>query len=298
MGINIIKEEIKIIIETLGEQYAVVNQQTGKIPQIELDIVMSNIRKLYERLCDLNKLNSADPRTVMEEVQVSPIETEVRPVENEKNESAITNKEIVKEEKKVEIPFVIKEITPEIIKEETLETNPPEVNLEKTKEIIFEFKKDVLEEEIKTSEVIEQKTEPTPEEVKPSKSRKKDSVDLFSLTEKETLADKFKETQKSIRPLADKIANEKPDKTLADKIGKSSIVNIKNAIGINDKFLFINELFKGDIQEYNKTIEKLNSYSELGECTIFLEEMKMKFNWAEKPDAYQKLEDLLIRKFL
>ena len=298
MGINIIKEEIKIIIETLGEQYAVVNQQTGKIPQIELDIVMANIRKLYERLCDLNKLNSADPRTVMEEVQVSPIETEVRPVENEKNESAITNKEIVKEEKKVEIPFVIKEITPEIIKEETLETTPPEVNLEKTKEIIFEFKKDVLEEEIKTSEVIEQKTEPTPEEVKPSKSRKKDSVDLFSLTEKETLADKFKETQKSIRPLADKIANEKPDKTLADKIGKSSIVNIKNAIGINDKFLFINELFKGDIQEYNKTIEKLNSYSELGECTIFLEEMKMKFNWAEKPDAYQKLEDLLIRKFL
>jgi hypothetical protein len=297
MGINIIKEEIKIIIETLGEQYAVVNQQTGKIPQIELDIVMANIRRLYERLCDLNKLNSADPRTVIEEIQVSTAETKVRPPEKEQIVPAITEKEIVKEEEKLEIPVAEKEITPEITKEETFETAPPEVNLEKTKEIIFELRDD-LKEEIKAPEIIEQKTEPPIEEVKPSKSRKKDSVDLFSLAEKETLADKFKETQKSIRPLADKIANEKPDKTLADKIGKSSIVNIKNAIGINDKFLFINELFKGDIQEYNKTIEKLNSYSELEECTIFLEELKGKFNWAEKPDTYQKLEDLLIRKFL
>jgi hypothetical protein len=297
MGINIIKEEIKIIIETLGEQYAVVNQQSGKIPQIELDIVMANIRKLYERLCDLNKLNSADLRTVVEKIQISPAETKVRPLEKENSESAITEKEIVKEEKKLGTPVVEKEITPEIAQEETVETAPPEVNLEKTKEIIFELNDD-RKEENKASEVIEQKTEPPIEEIKSTKSRKKDSVDLFSLAEKETLADKFKETQKSIRPLADKIANEKPDKTLADKIGKSSIINLKNAIGINDKFLFINELFKGDIQEYNKTIDKLNSFSKLEECTVFLEEMNGKFNWADKPDAYQKLEDLVIRKFL
>jgi len=297
MGINIIKEEIKIIIETLGEQYAVVNQQSGKIPQIELDIVMANIRKLYERLCDLNKLNSADGSIIMEEIHVSPAEKKVLPLEKEQILSATTKEEIVKEEKKIEISVVENEITLEKTKEETLEITPPEVNLEKTKEIIFELKDEKMEEN-KASEVIEQNTELPSDEVKPVKSRKKDSIDLFSLAEKETLADKFKETQKSIRPLADKIANDKPDKTLADKIGKSSIVNLKNAIGINDKFLFINELFKGDIQEYNKTIDKLNSFSKLDECTIFLEEMKGKFNWAEKPDAYQKLEDLLIRKFL
>jgi len=131
--------------------------------------------------------------------------------------------------------------------------------------------------------------------VKPTKTSKKDSVDLFSLTEKEIVADKFKETQKSMN---DKIASEKPDKTLADKIGKTSIANLKTAIGINDKFLFINELFKGDIQEYNKTIDKLNSYTQLEECTGFLEEQKARYHWADKPDAYHKLEELLIRKFL
>ena len=118
---------------------------------------------------------------------------------------------------------------------------------------------------------------------------------MFSLAEKEIVADKFKESQKSMH---DKLSHEKPDKTLADKISKASISNLKSAIGINDKFLFINELFKGDIQEYNKTIDKLNSFTKLEDITGLLEELTEKFNWNEKPEAYQKLEDLIIRKFL
>jgi hypothetical protein len=267
MGINIIREEIKIIIETLGEQYAVINQQSGKIPQIELDIIMSNIRKLYERLCDLNKLNSEYPKTKKEEIPEVIMETEAGPTENVIIEPVIEQKKTVAEEKKIEISFEEKVVTIEETKiEETPETSRSTVNLEKTKEIIFDIE-DVRKEENQGTEITTEKMEPPSAEVKPAKSRKKDGVDLFSLAEKETLADKFKETQKSMN---DKIASGKPDKTLADKIGKSTITSLKNAIGINDKFLFINELFKGDIQEYNKTIDKLNSYSMLEECTDYL----------------------------
>jgi hypothetical protein len=287
MGINIIKEEIKIIIETLGEQYAVINQRSGRIPQIELDIVMANIRKLYERLYDLNKLNSPGSKTVSEEVLEFLPEKETETKEKTEDQPVIETKEI-------EIAFAEKEIIPEEIKEKIVEKSAPEVIQDKTKEILFDLT-DIQKEEDMASIVSEEKIELPEEEIKPAKRGKKDSTDLFSLTEKETLADKFKETQKSMH---DKIANEKPDKTLADKIGKSTIVSLKTAIGINDKFLFINELFKGDIQEYNKTIDKLNSYAKLEECTGFLDELKGKFNWSEKPDAYQKLEELLIRKFL
>jgi hypothetical protein len=296
MGINIIKEEIKIIIETLGEQYAVVNQQSGKIPQIELDIMMANIRKLYERLCDLKKLNSADSKTIVEDVPEQKVEKKALPAEDVISEEVIEQKETSVEEKNLEILFAEKEIVPESIKEKVVETKMPEIILEKTKEIVFDLK-DIEKDEINEPMVTEEKIEPPSEEVKPARSGKKekDHVDLFSLSEKETLADKFKETQKSMN---DKIASGKPDKTLADKISKTTITSLKNAIGINDKFLFINELFKGDIQEYNKTIDKLNSFTKLEESTGFLEELKGKFNWTEKPDTYQKLEDLLIRKFL
>jgi hypothetical protein len=319
MGIDIIKQEIKIIIETLGEQYAVINQQSGKIPQIELDIIMANIRKLYERLCDLNKLNSLDSKNILSVVVEEVIhEKEMEPAEVtvdhheieqiiEKTEIVLPVEEIIKPEPTEIILPVQDDLIPEseVVKpvEEIVEPITPEIKLDITKEILAEAG-DVKKEEEIFPELKEKKTSPDPKEeksdatappVKKSKSGKKDDVDLFSLNEKETVADKFKEVQKSMH---DKISTEKPDKTLADKIGRASIVNLKTAIGINDKFLFINELFKGDIQEYNKTIDKLNSYAMLEETTGFLDELKEKFKWDEKPDAYQKLEDLLIRKFL
>jgi len=57
MAINLVTGEIKIILEELTEQSNTISQYEGKIPQIELDIIMANIRKLYERYGDLNELN-------------------------------------------------------------------------------------------------------------------------------------------------------------------------------------------------------------------------------------------------
>lgn len=272
MAINIIKEEIKIILETLSEQYVIIDQHKEHIPQIELDIVLANIRKLYERVLDLNKINLREAI-----------------VHDEKTEEVIPEKKVEKTEPKpgsdkkiIEISFAEK-LEETVGKQQDEKPEPSkeeQADIPETKDIEASEPPKVLAGE---------------KQEKPAKTGKKDSTDLFSMAEKETLADKFKEVPKSMH---DKIATEKPDKTLADKIGKSSIANLKTAIGINDKFLFINELFKGDIQEYNKTIDKLNSYAELDETTGFLEELKTKYNWSEKPEAYQKLEDLIIRKFL
>jgi hypothetical protein len=286
MGINIIKGEIKIIIETLEEQYAVINNQNGRIPQIEIDIVMANIRRLYVRLCDLNKLNSFEAKDIPEEF------FEIIPEKRLEHTEKIEVQPVI-DKIEPEMTFSIKEVISTRTKKEIIEIPLPEPVEEKSEDIFDQT--NIPKKENKDPEVIKEKIEFSASEVKSAKPGKKDSVDLFSLAEKETIAGKFKETQKSMH---EKIAIEKPDKTLADKIGQSSIVNLKNAIGINDKFLFINELFKGDIQEYNKTIDKLNSYSMIDECTNFLKELKEKFKWSEKPDAYQKLEDLLIRKFL
>ena len=54
---NIVKDEILDILESLQEQIPVLIDYTDKIPQIELDIVMSNVRKLYE---NINELKSID----------------------------------------------------------------------------------------------------------------------------------------------------------------------------------------------------------------------------------------------
>jgi hypothetical protein len=304
MGINIIKEEIRILIETLEEQYSDIKQQTGKIHQIEIDIMMANIRKLYERMSDLSKLNIQEivslgkeipeakpdlPKEVAEKVEAEPIVEDYHFNDLPEDQETEETDEVVENFNETEPEITIED-------EKLVENNHPIESVpEIDKTIIAEKEKPDLEATIKDERAVPEKTITPPAPPRVVKPVKKEEVDLFSMAEKETIADKFKEVQKSIN---DKISTGKRDVTLADKIGKTSILNLKSAIGINDKFLFINELFKGDIQEYNKTIEKLNACIQLEDTASLLDELKQRLQWDEKPDTYQKLEDLLIRKFL
>ena len=64
MNRNILKEEIQWILEAIQEQYAMIRGYEEKIPRIEFDIIMENIRRLYEKLYMLER--SGDPFTFHE----------------------------------------------------------------------------------------------------------------------------------------------------------------------------------------------------------------------------------------
>ncbi len=110
----------------------------------------------------------------------------------------------------------------------------------------------------------------------------KTTLDLFSEAPPETLGDML-------------TPSEKP--AVADSLQMSSINDLREAIGINDKFLFINELFNGDLERYNKVIDELNGFSGLSGVQTYLTELQVQYQWAENSPAYQKLNVLLERKF-
>lgn len=59
--------------------------------------------------------------------------------------------------------------------------------------------------------------------------------------------------------ISDKFVSANKGEDLASKIKKSKhISDLSDAIGISDKFLFINDIFKGNKSEYEQAIEKLN----------------------------------------
>jgi hypothetical protein len=59
--------------------------------------------------------------------------------------------------------------------------------------------------------------------------------------------------------ISDKFVSANKGEDLASKIKKGKhISDLSDAIGISDKFLFINEIFKGNKSEYEQAIEKLN----------------------------------------
>ena len=95
--------------------------------------------------------------------------------------------------------------------------------------------------------------------------------------------------------LGDKMRHE--DNSLAAKLQQNSVRDLKSVIGINDKFLFVNELFGGSMEKYNKSIENLNDLKTLNGAMIYLNELKIELQWNSSNEAYQRLKDLVSRKF-
>lgn len=94
-----------------------------------------------------------------------------------------------------------------------------------------------------------------------------------------------------------KIIEEQEDNSLAAKLAKQRIENLNSAIGINEKFLFTNELFDGNTEQFLQTIDDLNNCSTLEEANTKLSSVAAKRNWEVEEEPYQKLQSLLSRKY-
>jgi len=95
--------------------------------------------------------------------------------------------------------------------------------------------------------------------------------------------------------LGEKMQHE--DNTLAAKLQQKPVHDLKSVIGINDKFLFVNELFGGSMERYNRSIDNLNDVKTLNGALIYLNELRIELQWNSSNEAYRKLSNLISRKF-
>ena len=80
---------------------------------------------------------------------------------------------------------------------------------------------------------------------------------------------------------------------------KDKIVDLKSSISLNDKLLFIKDLFNGYSLAYSEAIELLNRYATFAEADTFLQtNYALKNNWADKPQTVEKLYAILRKKFM
>lgn len=86
--------------------------------------------------------------------------------------------------------------------------------------------------------------------------------------------------------------------TLADKLRMQGLSDLRKAIPLADKFLYTNELFKGDNEIYNKAIDRLNECKDALQARDLFESMKQHFEWDENSKTVKRFADLLTRKFL
>ena len=81
---------------------------------------------------------------------------------------------------------------------------------------------------------------------------------------------------------------------LAEEITNSKITSLRQAIGINDKFLMIRDLFDGDDEAYDEAIAALDELSSLEDCMIHIIE---NYEWNPDVEGSKFIMQLLERKF-
>jgi hypothetical protein len=75
---------------------------------------------------------------------------------------------------------------------------------------------------------------------------------------------------------------------LSEKLSAAPITDLKNAMGINERFLIISELFKGNKAQYDDTIETLNSFSDFEQAKNYISKILVpEFDWTNEKKINQ-----------
>jgi hypothetical protein len=106
----------------------------------------------------------------------------------------------------------------------------------------------------------------------------------------------FERATKENPVIVDKIDEKQENKqrSLNDAIFKNNI-----QVGLNDRIAFVNHLFDGSQQDFNRVVSQLNSFKTEKEALIFIKEfVKPDYDWSAKEEFEQRFINLIERKFL
>ena len=85
---------------------------------------------------------------------------------------------------------------------------------------------------------------------------------------------------------------------LLEVLKETPVKDLRKAIGINDRFVFINDLFRGDEAMYERSIKTINSFNIYAEAEYWISrELKVKLGWDKDKESVQHFDQLVKRRF-
>ncbi len=247
---------------------------------LDVDMLRQKTTELYEQILELeylipeNEITQKKDSPVAENMIAKIVVDNEDPIVIEEHE-IIEKEEIIDETEIIEpdvtveqVPVVEPIIVQSPVVQEELEIKVAEPVIAPTTSVEKEI--ETIADDISENEEMDQ-TQP-----------QQTTYDLFSGNTESPVAEKFQVSE---------------EQSIAERMQRSSISNIREAIGINEKFLFINELFNGDLGRYNKILDDINELPTKKGVDTYLLELKIQFQWADENEAYIMLKELLDRKF-
>lgn len=162
------------------------------------------------------------------------------------------------------------------------EDKPGNINTFELEENSSDTAKDISE----TSPVITREPAKKPEEELQIKFEEEKNAKT------EIVADRLQNGQSFMN---ESLRQQVSSKDLSSKLTSQPISDIGGAMGLNEKFSFIRDLFNNDPDKFTETINILNHASNFNEAYSYLNDT---FNWDMDDSQVQKLLDLTRRKLI
>jgi len=298
---NEILKKIGIIIIELREQYDLTQLNRDDINDIELELFVANAHFLTDHIEILRKLNNQEAKQFRQRVAEEPkyfepvIKTTIpekqQPQLNFPSEDEIVNDD---EEQLIQEPIKEEYVPEPIIRHELVLDEPvyPDADEELradeewATEEEMEVEIEELEEEEPVAEVVAEVEviQPEPEPVIPEPEVIQTQIVIEDTEEKPLI------TINQI--LSAQVASTSHHSEL------QPIADLKSAITLNDKLMYVRDLFNGYSMAYGEAIEILNRFSRFEEADNFLKiNYYTKNNWEAKQATTDKFYELLQRRF-
>ena len=279
----IIHQQLILSTERLRDLHRSMQAHSSAIPANEMEVFLAEIRKLYELGLQLNYQNALQ---LLNEMQISnlaemrmtfpPAMNSTIPASNHPTESVIESSTA-----KENIPAVAASVPflSEPVRKEEISEVPVEVPAKPQSNISM----DKLMADISKSE--------TANEINNLKKSNSDLHQMFSSTP--SIAHNFEDHQ----TLGGRIAMNNNSHSVSDHLHKIPVKDLKAAIGLNEKFQFINQLFNGDSQKYNASVNHLNSCGSANNAQEFMKNISVDYNWEKQPSIASLFMDIVERRF-
>lgn len=305
MDIENIKLKINEIQQKINEQEVKILNQQEPIPMLELDVQMMYIRILYDQYLTLRSFlmqnNDSKDNNPEESIQ-----KEEKPLDNQLSIFDCESNLSPKKQEKTE------EIVEKVEEEEKVEKEEKEEETQAIEDDIIEIDLDNLEfvEEEDDDEIEDKSTVDSPykenffPQINPMIDDKEPEIAVpttkevlqktgIPISSSNTVSDIYK---KEATEINDQFSG-KQESNVADKLQKTQTNDLMKAIDVNDKFLFIRELFNGNGSLFTEVVNTINEFPKITEAIEYFEEMKTKYRWKEESEAYKRMYALILKKY-
>ena len=279
------RERTEALLRLINDYtYKVTNPQ-GVPEKIVKDILLGHIRDFYERIDDMDLTISWDEKEAAaapapEEAAATPEPAKEEAPEQEETSDALEEMKKSLEKLKKQFDTIGAPEKSASADKQKQRQEPPASGPEKEEEALPQ------EDPAPRPEEKQQKPQAPPKENQSRQTPNKAS--------KTGVGEKFDDNKSSLN---DRLSGKNGDDSIGERMKYHHISNLKTAIDINHKFLFINEIFEGDREEYNLVIDKLNEAPDMEKAQEILSEYHDKHQWDIKSSTLQLFYDVLKRKY-